>query len=56
MIIKVLGKNYPVRIAALGNAGTRQSFFRYIRIFPRSCMDLPEDGEGELGGPPRYVT
>ena len=28
MIIKVLGKNYPVRIAAPGNTETGHSFFR----------------------------
>ena len=41
--MEVLGKNYPVRIAAPGNAETGQSCFP-SRIFPGSCMDLPEDG------------
>ena len=44
--MEVLGKNYPVRIAAPGNTETGHSFFS-SRIFPRSCMDLPEDGELE---------
>ena len=42
--MEVLGKNHPVRIAAPGNAETGQLFFS-LRIFPRSCMDLPEAGE-----------
>ena len=40
----MLGKKYPVRIAAPGNAETGQLFFS-LHIFPRSCMDLPEAGE-----------
>ena len=42
--MEVLGKKYPVHIAARGNAETGQYIFS-LRIFSETLPDLPEDGE-----------